>query len=320
MILTRFKLQFVNSSECDKLDDEESNTSIKYARYFSVRHTNKSTISQVGLQIWRGSLVMADYLIHRSHSLSDTIIIELGSGCGVIGVILGLLNNRVSFATDFSAEVLGNLEHNISSNLHLVPLAVNRCPVQVKRVDWMANSQPLFLRNNLNIRSDISINIATDFTDSDPYRWTIADIDLLRQSRVLCLGADVTYDEKLTVAFFNTVAQILRPDEHLWISVEKRTNFSASELKLVTTSYRLFLNIVHANGNSNITNDNNTDISNKAVDSDRHYLYKTSRYGECAFKRRKQFLNFPQVLYDYDRVKELEIWDISFKQYLSVVT
>lgn len=53
----------------------------------------KSTVLDlVGLQIWRGSLMLADWLIHNHHSIlsSDSYILELGSGVGLTSIVASM--------------------------------------------------------------------------------------------------------------------------------------------------------------------------------------------------------------------------------------
>lgn len=45
----------------------------------------------VGLQIWRGSLLLADWLLHHAHSFSpQDAILELGSGVGLTAIVASM--------------------------------------------------------------------------------------------------------------------------------------------------------------------------------------------------------------------------------------
>lgn len=47
----------------------------------------------MGLQIWRGSLLLADWLLHHGQSLSkDEYILELGSGVGLTSIIASMFS------------------------------------------------------------------------------------------------------------------------------------------------------------------------------------------------------------------------------------
>lgn len=71
-------------------------------------------IDRVGTQLWSASLLMADYIIHNRymsvhiylirihvnvvlyvHRFSDAVVLELGSGCGFIGIVAGTCARHV---------------------------------------------------------------------------------------------------------------------------------------------------------------------------------------------------------------------------------
>lgn len=49
-----------------------------------------TTLDKVGLQVWRGALVMADYLIHREDRLCNAVVLELGAGTGLVSIVAAL--------------------------------------------------------------------------------------------------------------------------------------------------------------------------------------------------------------------------------------
>lgn len=47
----------------------------------------------VGLQIWRGALLLADWLIHNNETIQkDSCILELGSGVGLTSIVAAIFN------------------------------------------------------------------------------------------------------------------------------------------------------------------------------------------------------------------------------------
>lgn len=47
----------------------------------------------VGLQIWRGALLLADWLLHNNEIVQkDSYILELGSGVGLTSIVAAMFN------------------------------------------------------------------------------------------------------------------------------------------------------------------------------------------------------------------------------------
>lgn len=59
------------------------------------------------LQVWRGSLLLADYLLANSTSVVGIVGCELGAGAGLASIALARAGARRVFATDTGQEVLG---------------------------------------------------------------------------------------------------------------------------------------------------------------------------------------------------------------------
>jgi hypothetical protein len=47
-----------------------------------VQHAGSSTIEDVGFQLWSGSLLMVDFLLHMRDIFTNECILELGCGIG----------------------------------------------------------------------------------------------------------------------------------------------------------------------------------------------------------------------------------------------
>lgn len=52
-----------------------------------IEHSRQSSLDLVGLQIWRGALLLADWLIYNNKLLPDGVILELGSGVGLTSIV-----------------------------------------------------------------------------------------------------------------------------------------------------------------------------------------------------------------------------------------
>ena len=61
-----------------------------------LEHSMSTTLQAVGSQVWRGSLLMADYLLYQGcDRFRGSVILELGAGTGLVSIIAGLKAGRV---------------------------------------------------------------------------------------------------------------------------------------------------------------------------------------------------------------------------------
>ena len=70
-----------------------------------VRHECETPLAGVGMQIWRGALLLADYVHHRSASLRGATVLELGCGCALTGLLAARFASHVVL-TDSPVRVL----------------------------------------------------------------------------------------------------------------------------------------------------------------------------------------------------------------------
>ena len=63
-----------------------------------------STVDLVGLQVWRGALLLADYILSHPHEFHDKEVLELAAGTGITSIVVSELAKNVTCsgkATDF---------------------------------------------------------------------------------------------------------------------------------------------------------------------------------------------------------------------------
>lgn len=64
---------------------------IKFIFCLPIEHHQTTALDLVGLQIWRGALLLADWLLHNGGTFSkDSVLLELGSGVGLTSIIAAI--------------------------------------------------------------------------------------------------------------------------------------------------------------------------------------------------------------------------------------
>ncbi|XP_076328724.1 uncharacterized protein LOC143234915 [Tachypleus tridentatus] len=235
-----------------------------------LNHFLYTPLNLVGLQVWSGALLLSDYLLCYGHKiLSEHSVLELGAGSGLCSIIAGMFSSFV-FCTDFVDNVLEFSQNNVEMNKHMLGSfrksnsnCEKSCPVVVKRFDWT--------------KHECEVNL------EDPWGWTMQEKDNLKRVTVI-LAADVIYDDNLTDAFFETAIRLMLqpPSKVLYITLEKRINFSFDVLDVVCPAYTYFYQY----------------LQNLSLHSG-HKNWDVQHISTC----------FPQ-LFQYDRTPQLELWRV----------
>ncbi|CAM9197549.1 unnamed protein product, partial [Ectocarpus fasciculatus] len=264
-----------------------------------VCHEVLTSIARVGLQVWRGAFLLADFIIHCRHSIQSKTIFEFGCGTGILGSILDLCGHTGgAFLTDYSDEIVALAARNIDERSRSAVQQEFRkeasSGIKARVLDWASGDNPR-----------VSLPLHQSFLKNPTRVWTEEDVSRLSTegSNVLFLAADVIYDDDLTRALFLKASQIMKPGECMWLALEKRYNFSMADNALVANGYRLFQEHVHAR-----PDDENNEERLSFSD---YYVYDSPFYtGKVVFKGSKMPINFPQRVFDYDRIQDLELWQI----------
>ena len=86
-----------------------------------------------GLHLWEASIVLSRYVLKHKSMLENKKIIELGCGCGLLGIsILKEIPVEQYTFSDYNSSVLNNLKENLKING--IPLKENK--IGIKQDDW----------------------------------------------------------------------------------------------------------------------------------------------------------------------------------------
>lgn len=291
---------FDESNRCRKsTPDLESAIQRSTSEYnIQIEHRTLTSVIDVGLQVWRGAFLLADYIICNKANIKGQILFELGCGTGILGTIVDLCgHSKPAFYTDCRPEIVAMAASNIKRNMGIA----RKKNICVRVLDWSSDWNPRMslppVNEECRSHSDTS--------------WTVEDFSLLnaKDESVLFLAADVIYDDELSALLFLKAAELMKPGEIMWLSLEKRYNFSMDDKTIVATGYSMFLShlvpltIDEAPGGESTQEPQITFASPHSI----HKVY---------FEGNKIPLNFPQRIIDYDRVQDLEIWAVELKEWL----
>lgn len=142
-------------------------------------HQDSRKVDGLGGEIWNGAYVLARYMEQHASLFKDADVIELGSGCGLCGLVAGLLSPKSVVLTDEYPDLL---ELNIRANQHVIS-----SKIMSETLDW---EQPV--ENRFQQSFDIAIGSEITQLGRDlhlPLLKTIQQI--LRPSSVAFLSMDV---------------------------------------------------------------------------------------------------------------------------------
>lgn len=63
--------------------------------FFFAEHSVATELKLVGLQIWRGALLLGDYILSHPEVFQNKTVLELGSGVGFDSIIAGTLAKEI---------------------------------------------------------------------------------------------------------------------------------------------------------------------------------------------------------------------------------
>ncbi|XP_011886040.1 PREDICTED: methyltransferase-like protein 22 [Cercocebus atys] len=191
-----------------------------------IEHTMATPLEDVGKQVWRGALLLADYILFRQDLFRGCTALELGAGTGLASIIAATVAQTV-YCTDVGADLLAMCQRNIALNSHLA--AAGGGVVKVKELDWLKD------------------DLCTD--PEVPFSWSQEEISDLYNHTTILFAAEVFYDDDLTDAVFKTLSRLAHRLKNACtaiLSVEKRLNFTLRHLDVTCEAYDHFRSCLRA--------------------------------------------------------------------------
>jgi len=190
----------------------------------NIVHSMDTPIEFVGLQVWRGALLLADFIIANEQLFKDAVILELGSGSGLVGIIAGRFC-RLCYLTDYHETILLNCQRNIDLNSHMFTSSLSN-PARVRLLNLLSPLEPF----------------PSGLQGPPPYHWNTEDLTMLKSINFI-LASDIIYQEPLTDALFGLLEKIwtISPSMKFYLAIEKRIQFSVDFMEDVSPAYDYFV-------------------------------------------------------------------------------
>lgn len=180
--------------------------------FINKEHQRHTDLTLVGLQVWRGALLLADYILYNRKLLKNKTILELGSGVGLTGIV-GAIYAKHVICTDINyGGILELIQNNIERNSKIIcNKKVDVMELNFKHLNW----SPLLMS-------------------------TIIKTDII-------IAADVIYDDDLTDAFVQTIQKLFDTpwanddgSKYVLVALEKRYVFTLTDLDSSAPSFEYF--------------------------------------------------------------------------------
>ncbi|KAM4718016.1 methyltransferase-like protein 22 isoform 1-T3 [Anableps anableps] len=201
----------------EHVDDDEERCSKDIIR---IEHTMATPLEDVGKQVWRGALLLADFILSKPDTFRGATVLELGAGTGLTSIVMATTAKTV-FCTDVGEDLLRLCHRNVFLNKHIIEPAGGE--VKVKQLNWHQHSL---------------------CTDADlEFSWTEEEVADLYDNTSFIIAADVCYDDDLTDSLFRTLYRLCSSFNQsctVFMSLEKRMNFSLRHMDVCCEAYNHF--------------------------------------------------------------------------------
>ncbi|XP_051168707.1 methyltransferase-like protein 22 [Leptopilina boulardi] len=204
---------FLLKDKNDKLEyDEDGDLIVDRVQKgtLMIEHHISTDLHLVGLQLWRGAFLLADYILSNSDLFENKTILELGSGVGFTSIIASILAKKVICTDINEGEILKLIAKNFKNNKKYI-----KSKVDIKEMNFL----------NLN--------------------WSQQFCEELKTVEII-LAADVIYDDNITEGFVNTLEKLFNCNSLniAYVALEKRFVFTLADLDSVAPMYEEFLRCI----------------------------------------------------------------------------
>lgn len=212
----------------------------------SICHRMATPLGKVGLQVWNGAVLLSEYILHgRDVAMKDAVVLELGAGCGLVGLVAARAGAGKVYCTDIGHDVLSNCQKNVEHN------NVRQYQVTVRWLDWAdideESVHPVF---------------------RGKFGWKPGEFDELCRTVNVILAADVVYDDELTSALMRTCLSVLvraGKGTYVLLALEKRDCFTVKDMQVRAPAYEYWRSLFQSPTEPFVQKDNGQATDNYLV-------------------------------------------------------
>ncbi|KAI8805954.1 hypothetical protein BJ742DRAFT_855597, partial [Cladochytrium replicatum] len=218
----------------------------------TLQHRMGTPLPYVGLQVWRGALLLADLVLSKPEEFRESVILELGAGLGFVSILAAKTHSNVVFATDILVETTAALHDESSSPLPptCVLDLLSKNIARNQQTDRVFPRICDFFDDDCLLFCPSISDLPEPQSSTSTFAWKNEDIETIRSAKKLViLAADIIYDAKVTYAFVARLPALLENlNEHavMYLALEKRINFTMEERAEVAPAYDYLLETVRA--------------------------------------------------------------------------
>lgn len=139
--------------------DSDGDLEVKRRKRGSIRieHLDSTELPLVGLQVWRGALILSDFLFHHRHEFANQSILEVGSGVGLSSIAAGIFAKKRIVCTDLNiGGILDLIRNNIKRNSSLISKdgKIDVMEFDFKATEWSAVLREMVSQTDVVIAAD----------------------------------------------------------------------------------------------------------------------------------------------------------------------
>lgn len=230
----------LNNDEYDQDGDIIVKRPDKY--HLLIEHYLETSLFEVGLQLWKASLYLCDFILSNRSQFESKQVVDLGTGIGLTSLICSLFTDSI-MSTDLE-NVIELAETNFILNKETLDSIRDKLyknsesKILFKELDW-SNYETIYDTQAKAVCSSkiIDEKISKYKLDSD------YDTQFIKNSNVF-IAADVIYDVELTTKFLNMLFKLMSVEQnqpkYAYIALEKRINFEITTLDSGSSCYDYF--------------------------------------------------------------------------------
>lgn len=190
--------------------------------FYVTEHSSSTVLQLVGLQVWRGALLLADYLFHIRHELQDKQILELGAGVGLTSIAAAIYAKKVICTDVDIGGILELIRANVKRNGQIL-----KGDLDVMELDF---------------KKPFSSKLTKAITETDIVIAADGNILIFFSTAFVNFFYLVIYDDDLTDCLINVLGTILEknPKITIYMALEQRYVFTLADLDSVAPCYEYF--------------------------------------------------------------------------------